>query len=113
MDTLYLSGFVAVMAVATFCTRAAPFWLLGGRADHPLLAWLGRMLPPAVMTLLVLYCLKGTAFAAPPHGANELLAVALVVALHLWRRNALASIGAGTALYMILLQTGALAALPG
>jgi branched-subunit amino acid transport protein AzlD len=58
------------------------------------------------MTLLLLYCLKDVSLATAPHGLPEALALAAVVGLHLWRRNALLSIGAGTGLYMFLVQGG-------
>lgn len=103
--SLYVAGLILVMALATFLTRALPFLLLRG-GGHPLLAYIGRYLPPAIMLLLVIYCLKDLDFSAPPHGAPELLASALVVAVHLLWRNALLSIGLGTGLYMYLVQTG-------
>ena len=34
----------------------------------------------------------------------ELIAAAAVVGLHLWKKNTLLSIAAGTALYMVLVQ---------
>ncbi|MDD3449007.1 MAG: branched-chain amino acid transporter permease [Gammaproteobacteria bacterium] len=104
--TLYLIAVILVMAGATLLTRALPFLLFARGAKHPTLLYLGRVLPPAVMTLLLLYCLKDVSLAAAPHGLPEALALAAVVGLHLWRRNALLSIGAGTGLYMFLVQNG-------
>ncbi len=109
-DTLYLIAVIAVMTAATFLTRVLPFLLFGRGAEHPLILYLGRVLPPAVMALLLLYCLKDVSLAAPPHGLPEGLALLTVALLHLWRRNALLSIGAGTALYMVLVQSGVLTA---
>ena len=65
---------------------------------------LGRVLPPAVMAILVVYCLRSTSFAAAADFAPQLAAVAVVVLLHLWRHNTLLSIAGGTAVYMILLR---------
>ena len=65
---------------------------------------LGRVLPAATMGLLVVYCLKGAAWTAPPHGAPELLAILAVAALYRWKGNVLLSIAGGTALYMVLIQ---------
>ncbi len=104
--TLYLIAVIGVMAGATLLTRALPFLLFARGAEHPTLLYLGRVLPPAVMTLLLLYCLKDVPLATAPHGLPEALALAAVVGLHLWRRNALLSIGAGTGLYMFLVQGG-------
>lgn len=69
-----------------------------------MVAYLGRVLPPAMMGLLVVYCLKGVSWTAAPHGAPELIAVAVTAALHWWRGNVLVSIAGGTAVYMLLVQ---------
>lgn len=100
----YLSAAIAVMAVATFATRAAPFLLLGRHAGHPLLQYLGRYLPAAVMLLLVIYTLRDVAFTSAPFGLHHLAAIAVTAGLHLWRGHALLSIGAGTATFMLLLR---------
>lgn len=100
---LYLILAIAVMAVATFATRALPFLLLG-EGRHPLLLYLGRYLPPVVMTLLVLYSIREVPFTAAPYGLPHLLAIAVTAAVHLWRRNALLSIACGTGLFMWLQQ---------
>ena len=105
-DALYLALVIAVMTAATFLTRVTPFVLLHHKADHPLLLFLGRYTPPAIMTLLVLYSLQGVDWQAPPHGTPELAAVALTLLLHGWRRNALLSIFGGTGFYMAVLQGG-------
>lgn len=106
---LYLILAIAVMTAATFATRALPFLLLRERR-HPLLLYLGRYLPPAVMTLLVIYSVKDADWSSAPHGLPQLLAIALTAAMHLWRRNALLSIAAATGLFMWLQQSGLLAA---
>lgn len=108
-DQRYLILAIAVMALATFATRALPFLLLRGDARQPLVLYLGRYLPPAVMTALVIYSLKDVPFAAVPHGAPQLLAIAVTAGLHLWKRNALLSIGVGTGLFMWMTQSGFLA----
>ena len=96
---------IAVMAIITFLTRALPF-LLFDRGESPpkLVLYLGRVLPPAIIAMLIVYCLKGISFTAPALWAPQLMAVAAVVALHLWKRNNLISIFGGTILYMILVQ---------
>ena len=108
---------IAVMAVVTFLTRALPF-LLFDRGDHPpkLVLYLGRVLPPAVIAMLIVYCLKSNILAVEanltslldPAVLNQwlpaLLAVAVVVILHVWKHNNLLSIFGGTILYMVLIQ---------
>lgn len=96
---------VAVVAICTLLTRALPFWVLGGKKELPsTVKYLGKVLPPAIMTILVVYCLKGINVLEGTRGIPEFLAIALVVLLHLWKRNTLLSIGVGTVFYMILVQ---------
>lgn len=97
---------IAVAAVCTFATRVAPFLLFNGkRPIPPIVRYLGTVLPPAVIALLVVYCLKNVAWLGYPHGIPEMISIAVVAVLHLWKRNNLLSIGVGTALYMILVQS--------
>ena len=105
MTTVYAIAMIAVAAVCTFATRVAPFLLFNGSKPIPLIIrYLGSTLPPAVIALLVVYCLKNVTWLAPPHGAPEVLAIAAVALLH-WRwGNVLVSIAGGTALYMVLVQ---------
>lgn len=96
---------IAVVAVCTYLTRAAAFLLFGGKKQVPdAVRYLGRVLPPAIIAILVVYCLKGIEPLAYPHGAPELIAVAAVAVLHVWKRNNLLSIGLGTVFYMFLVQ---------
>ena len=94
---------VATMAVVTMLTRFLPFIVLRGETP-PYVAYLGRVLPAAIMGMLVVYCLRDVDVVAAPHGLPELVAVVCVVALQAWRRNALVSILAGTVTYMALVQ---------
>lgn len=96
---------IAVMSAATFLTRALPFLLFDrGEAPPKLVLYLGRVLPPAIIAMLIVYCLKGISFAAPAGWVPQLISVAVVVALHLWKHNELLSIFGGTILYMVLIQ---------
>lgn len=96
---------ISVVAICTLLTRALPFWVLGGKREVPeVVKYLGKALPPAIMAILVVYCLKGVSIFAGSRGIPELIAIGLVVVLHLWKRNTLLSIGAGTVFYMVLVQ---------
>ena len=89
---------IAVMAIVTFLTRALPFLL------PKLILYLGRVLPPAVIAMLIVYCLRGVSFAQVGGWVPQLISVAAVVVLHLWKHNNLLSIFGGTILYMVLVQ---------
>lgn len=96
---------VAICAVVTIALRALPFVCFGGKKGVPrLVSVLGETLPPAIMAALVVYCLKSVPFGTFGDGARQLIAAAAVVALHLWKKNTLLSIGVGTALYMLLIR---------
>ena len=97
--------------VATFAfglvilaTRAFPFALFSRREPPALLRFIERFIPSAVMAILVVYCLKDIAWTVWPSGVRELAGIALVAALHAWKKNAMLSIFGGTAFYMILLS---------
>ncbi|MGE4276206.1 MAG: branched-chain amino acid transporter permease [Lawsonibacter sp.] len=96
---------IVVMALVTFLTRALPF-LLFDRGERPpkLVLYLGRVLPSAVIAMLIVYCLKGVTFAAPAGWVPTLMAGGAAVLLHLWKGNDLLSIFGATGLYMVLVQ---------
>ena len=96
---------ILVVAAATFSTRLVPFLLFPkGKEIPPVIQYLGRVLTPAVIGILVVYCLKTTPVLTAPHGVPEAIAVAVTAGLHVWKRNNLLSIGVGTILYMVLIQ---------
>ena len=102
---MYNIAMIAVMALVTMTTRFLPFLVFGEKRNTPeLVTYLGKVLPCAIMGMLVVYCLKEVSILQYPYGIPELLGIALVAVLHLWKRNSLLSIGAGTVFYMVLVQ---------
>ena len=105
MPDLHSAAMIAVIALVTAALRFLPFLLFGeNRQTPPLVTYLGRVLPYAIMGMLVVYCLKGVTPTAAPYGIPEAIACAVVIALHVWKRSTLLSIGAGTVCYMLLVQ---------
>ena len=96
---------IAVMAVVTFLTRALPS-ILFDHGDHPpkLVLYLGKVLPPAIIAMLIVYCFRGVSFAAPSGWLPALAAGLAAVLLHLWKGNDLISIFGATVFYMVLVQ---------
>lgn len=95
---------IAMCVLATMATRFLPF-LIFSRGETPaVIRYLGKALPAAIFGMLVVYCLKGVQLTVAPHGLPELLAILFIIALHLWRRNTLLSIGGGTLFYILLVQ---------
>lgn len=104
-DNVYTLAMIVTMAAVTFLTRALPFLLFGRGAEPPrLVLYLGQVLPPAVIAMLIVYCLKGVSFAAPAGWVPALVGCAAAVLLHLWKGNDLLSIFGATVLYMALVQ---------
>lgn len=98
---------IMIFAVALGCiiTRFTPFLLFPESKEPPkVIVYLGKVLPPAMMGLLVVYCLKGVSLSEAPHGLPELIAIVVLIVLHKWKNNVLLSIGASTVLYMVLVQ---------
>jgi len=97
---------IAVVALGTMLTRFLPFFLFPkGRSAPAIIEKLGNLLPGAVFSLLVVYCLKNVNLFAGTHGIPEAIAIAAITAVHLWKRSTLLSIATGTIVYMILVQT--------
>lgn len=96
---------IGLVAATTFLTRAIPFLMFPKGKEIPkIVQYLGAVLPAAVIGMLVIYCLKSVNVISFPYGLPEFIAVTAVIGLHVWKRNNLLSIGAGTVLYMVLVQ---------
>ena len=104
-ELIYSALIVGVIALMTGLTRFLPFWIFSGRRPVPkVIRYLGAVLPYSVMGMLVVYCLKNVSFTEFKGFLPSLISVAVVVLLHIWKRNTLLSILGGTALYMVLIR---------
>ena len=97
------AGLIAVMSVVTILIRFLPF-LVFRKQTPKYISYLGSVLPPAIIGMLVIYCLKDITPSVHPFGIPELIAVACVAGVQVWKRNSLISILAGTLIYMMLVQ---------
>ncbi len=105
MNNLYAVVTIFVITLVTAALRFIPFLIFGGNKPVPkYITYLGKVLPYSIMAMLVVYCLKGISFLKAPFGLPELISAALVVILHVWKRNTLLSIICGTLCYMLLIQ---------
>ena len=103
-EALYSMAVIAVVTLVTWSLRAAPFVLFGNRPLPRMMRYLGKMLPPSIMTVLVIYCLRNTSFTTFPFGIPEMASCALVAILQVVRKNTYLSIIAGTICYMMLIR---------
>ena len=96
---------IAVAVLVTMATRFLPFLIFGENRKTPaIIEYLGKVLPFAIMGMLVVYCLKDVTVLSWPYGLPEIISCVVVAALHVWKRNSLLSIGGGTVCYMLLVQ---------
>jgi branched-subunit amino acid transport protein AzlD len=107
---MYLTGIQTIIiifsvALGAMLTRFLPFILFPENKETPkFITYLGRVLPAAMMGLLIIYCLRNISIGIKPHGIPELISIASIIILHRWRNNVLLSIGGGTVIYMFLVQ---------
>ncbi|KAB2334898.1 branched-chain amino acid transporter AzlD [Cytobacillus depressus] len=96
---------ISMVVLGTMVTRFLPFIVFpSGKSTPKFVQYLGKVLPPAVIGLLVIYCFKDVSLLSGSHGIPELSAVAVVALLHFWKKRMLLSIAGGTIIYMILVQ---------
>ena len=96
---------ILAITVGTQISRWLPFLAFSGKKETPpFIKYLGRVLPPALMGLLVVYCFKSTPIFTGAHGLPELIAALFVVLSYEWKENLLLSVGGGTVAYMLLVQ---------
>jgi len=96
---------VGMVVLGTMITRFLPFLVFPSDKPTPqYVQYLGRVLPSAVISLLVIYCFKDLNLLSGNHGAPELISVGVVIVLHIWKRQMLLSIAGGTIIYMLLVQ---------
>ena len=96
---------MAVVAIGTIITRSVSFIIFpASKNTPPYITYLGKVLPAAVMGMLVIYCYKTLDFTSANHGIPEILAGLVVAGLQFWKKNMLISICVGTALYLVLIR---------
>lgn len=101
-DGTYIATALAAAVVITFALRAAPFALKAALRDSGLVTDIGRWMPLGAVSILAVYCLSSIDVSGAGHGIPELTGVAVTVATHWWRRNAVLSIVLGTAACIVL-----------
>lgn len=105
MSNVHSVLLIVVISFVTMLLRFLPHWIFGNGKQTPrLVQYLGKVLPYAIMGMLVVFCLKGVSLTSAPFGLPELIASVVVVGLHVWKRNTSVSIVGGTVVYMILVQ---------
>lgn len=103
-SNLYLAISIAVIACVTIFTRALPFVIFGKKELPPSIKYLADVLPPAIMVILVCYCLRNIDIIKAPHALPELLACVAVSISWFIKKNLYVSIIIGTICYMLLLR---------
>lgn len=103
-STVQMIIVILVITAGTMLTRFTPFIIFPeGRKAPKLLTYLGTVLPPAMIGLLVVYCLKGISFDSTENYLPELISIAFIFIIHKWKHNNSLSIFLGAAMYMLLI----------
>lgn len=103
MNNLHSLLIVLVTAGVTILLRFLPFLVFKNKTPKAIL-YLGKVLPCAIMAMLVVFCLKGVSVLTYPFALPEFISILAVVLLHKWRHNTLISIPVGTVIYMMLIR---------
>ena len=91
-----------IAALVIFGTRLFPFALFSKREPPSILRFIEKYIPPMIMAILLIYCLKDVNFTARPFGLPQLIALLVTVASYLWKGNSMVSIFGGTIVFMLL-----------
>ena len=105
-STSYLVAVLAIVFSITLALRAVPFAVLGRLRGSAVVQRLAVWMPVSILAILAVTALHGT-ITSDAHGAwYALLAVAVTIGVHLaFGRRTILSVGAGTAVYVVLLNT--------
>lgn len=96
---------ILMISLGTMAMRFLPFLIFpAGKPTPKYIRYLGKVLPGAVFGMLVIYCLKTVSVTTFPFGIPELIGIAVTAGLHLWKKQMILSMGAGTIVYMVLVQ---------
>ncbi|NLJ95593.1 MAG: branched-chain amino acid transporter AzlD [Clostridiales bacterium] len=102
---LQLFLFFGLVSLGTILTRVLPFILFPENKKIPkYIRYLSNILPYTIIGMLVVYCLKDISFISKPYALPEIISIAAITAMHLWKKNTLLSIGVGSLLYILLVQ---------
>lgn len=105
MNDLHIWSTIAVITLVTAGLRFLPFLIFNNHRKTPkLVDKLGKVLPYAIMGMLVIYCLKSVNFANTAGYLPALISCIITGVLYVWKRNTLISIIAGTLCYMFFIQ---------
>lgn len=96
---------IGLCMLGTMATRFLPFIVFSEKRETPdFIQYIGKFLPSAVFGMLVVYCLRNVDITQATYGLPELISILATVGIHLWKRQMLLSIAAGTACYMLMLH---------
>ncbi len=103
-----MSGFATVLVIAlvTAALRFAPIYLLGKKGQRlpPAVLFLIRMMPAAVIALLVVYSLKSARVLEYPYALPEAGGLLTAALLQHYKKNTLLSVLLATVCYMVLIR---------
>lgn len=104
-SNLQMLLFIGIVALTTLLTRVLPFLIFPENRPIPkFMKYLADVLPYTIIGMLVVFCLRDVSIIQPPHAIPEVISIAVIIVLHIWKKNTLLSIGGGALFYMLLVQ---------
>ena len=108
-NTLYLVLVIVSVGVLSWLIRALPFLLFGRSGQPPkVVSYVGRVLSPAAIAMLVIYCFAGYVRDRPPAEnfwcLAEIFSATITILLQWKWKCPPISIAVGTILYMLLVN---------
>ena len=105
MSNQYILLAVIISALCTFALRLLPFLAVGHKGKKTdKISFLGKILPPAIMAVLIVYCLKDVPNDVYAAGIPKIVGVLATAISYLWKHNTFVSIILGTVIYMVFIQ---------
>ncbi|MDP9801579.1 branched-subunit amino acid transport protein AzlD [Arcanobacterium wilhelmae] len=104
MSTWGALTIIAICGAITVALRAFPFVVFRGREVPAWVEYLGSVLPIAVMSALVVFMVRHVSPTSVGSVAPTVIALAVTIGVHLWKRNTSLSVIVGTLTYMVCVQ---------
>ncbi len=94
-----------IIIVMTWVMRLLPIAAFGrGNKIPAVISSLGNLMPPAVLVLLIVYCVRNATPGTYPFGMPEWIGIASTALLYKLTGKSLVAMIGGTVIYMIMVQ---------
>ena len=92
---------ILIMSMITFAIRAIPFCFIEIFKDHPLVTYLAKNLPAAIMLILVVYSYRNLPTPSLIFNLPAIVSICIIAIVHFWKRNLILSMATGLSIYIL------------